>query len=87
MATMGPSGPTSITEAKGVITGFVFSMQNRQRQNKGSCQATARNKFGVALHEVIRHDSYEEGADLATTEVATTSPPEIATTRTYIHQI
>ena len=28
-----------------------------------------------------------EGADLATTEVATTYPPEIATTRTYIHQI
>ena len=28
----------------------------------------------------------KEGADLATTEVATTSPPEIATTRTYIHQ-
>ena len=59
MATMGPSGPTSITDAKGVITGFVFSMRNRQRQNKGSRQATARNKFGVALHEVIRHDSYE----------------------------
>ena len=28
-----------------------------------------------------------EGADLATTEVAATSPPEIATTRTYLHQI
>ena len=35
----------------------------------------------------VRSSSPAEGADLATTEVATTSPPEIATTRTYIHQI
>ena len=27
----------------------------------------------------------DEGADLATTEVATTSPPEISTTRTHLH--
>ena len=49
----------------------------------------------VALDQLLRevllqevgHLQDGEGADLATTEVATTSPPEIATTRTYIHQI
>ena len=38
-------------------------------------------------NDIANSTPLPEGADLATTEVATTSPPEIATTRTYIHQI
>ena len=44
----------------------------------GSCNLWEELPLSHGLHEA---------ADLATTEVATTSPPEIATTRTYIHQI